>query len=157
LFVYQKLFDFTLVNPQTSIFGVEQHQDFFVSILQCSHTSNHPQKELAKFGYKSERKAENFINPAVYLELAEACCLNKAIQNFSPQKSANLGAFFSHISPLYVLQWIFFCHQVAEILACINKSKVTFSGSKAQKIGSVYHNFTTQSTEEGMSNHLGHN
>jgi hypothetical protein len=45
---------------------------------------------------------------------------------------------------------------VAEILACINKSKVTFSGGKPQKIGSLYHNFTTQSMEEGMSNHLGH-
>jgi hypothetical protein len=91
------------------------------------------------------------------LGLAEACCLNKPISEFFPQKSGNFGAFFSHISPLYVLHWIFFCHQVAEILACINKSKVTFSGSKPQKIGSPYHNFTTQSMEEGMSNHLGHN
>jgi hypothetical protein len=41
-------------------------------------------------------------------------------------------------------------------MACINKSKVTFSSSKPQKIGSPYHNFTTRSMEEGMSNHLGH-
>jgi hypothetical protein len=59
LFVYKKLFDFTLVNSQTSIFDVGQYQGFFVPILQCSHTSNHTQEELAKFGYKSESKAEN--------------------------------------------------------------------------------------------------
>jgi hypothetical protein len=52
--------------------------------LQCSHTSNHPQEELAKFGYKSEGKAENFMNPTVYWILAEACCLNKAIPELFP-------------------------------------------------------------------------
>jgi hypothetical protein len=86
LFLYQKSFGFTLVNPQTSILGVEQHQGFFVSILQCSHTRNHPQEELSKFGHKSERKGENFMSPAIYLGLAEARCLNKAISEFFPSK-----------------------------------------------------------------------
>jgi hypothetical protein len=27
---------------------------------------NHPQEELAKFGYKLERKVENFKNPAMF-------------------------------------------------------------------------------------------
>jgi hypothetical protein len=85
LIVYQKSFGFTLVHSQISIFGVEQHQGFFVSMLQCNHTSNHPQEELSKFGHKSQRKGENFMNPVIYLGLAEAC-LNKAISEFFPSK-----------------------------------------------------------------------
>jgi hypothetical protein len=33
----------------------------------CHHTGNHPQEELAKFGYKSERKVEKFKIPAYIL------------------------------------------------------------------------------------------
>jgi hypothetical protein len=33
-------------------------QGFFLPILWCSHTRDHPQEELAKFGYSSERTEE---------------------------------------------------------------------------------------------------
>jgi hypothetical protein len=33
---------------------------FLLLVLWCSHIGDCPQEELAKFGYKSERKAENF-------------------------------------------------------------------------------------------------
>jgi hypothetical protein len=33
---------------------------FFFSILWGRQSSNHPQKDLAKFGYKLERKVEKF-------------------------------------------------------------------------------------------------
>ncbi len=41
---------------------------FFLSfflILWCSCTGNHPQEELVEFGYKLEKKIENFRNPAI--------------------------------------------------------------------------------------------
>jgi hypothetical protein len=48
-------------------------QGFFFSILLGSHTSDYPQEELAKFGYRSERKMEKCKNPtkilATYLNL----------------------------------------------------------------------------------------
>jgi len=39
----------------------------------------HPQEELAKFGYKSERKIENFKNVAIFLQASGTYCLNMVI------------------------------------------------------------------------------
>jgi hypothetical protein len=33
---------------------------YIFSVLGCSHTGDHPQEEVAKFGYKSEKKVEKF-------------------------------------------------------------------------------------------------
>jgi hypothetical protein len=38
----------------------------------------HPQEELAKFGYKSERKIEN-LNVAIFLQPSGTYCLNMVI------------------------------------------------------------------------------
>jgi hypothetical protein len=38
----------------------------FLPILQCSYIGHHPQKELTKFGYRSDRKVERFKNPVIY-------------------------------------------------------------------------------------------
>jgi hypothetical protein len=45
------------------------------SIVQCSHNGDHPQEDLAKFGYRSEKKVEklrtlldsNNIQPIVHV------------------------------------------------------------------------------------------
>ncbi len=42
----------------------------FFPILLCNHTGDCPEEELAKFGYKSERKVEKFKNPAIFLQPA---------------------------------------------------------------------------------------
>jgi hypothetical protein len=39
----------------------------------------HPQEDLAKFGYKSERKIENFKNVAIFLQPSGTYCLNMVI------------------------------------------------------------------------------
>ncbi len=41
----------------------------FFSILWHSHTCNHPQEELAKFGYTSERKVKKFKNHTLFWRL----------------------------------------------------------------------------------------
>ncbi len=46
---------------------LEMHNHSFLPILWCSHNGNHPQEELAKFGYKSERKVENLKNLVIFL------------------------------------------------------------------------------------------
>jgi hypothetical protein len=60
--------------------------------LQCSHTSSHPQQELAKFGYWSERKVEFFIR--ILLNILEPICLNMAISDLFSLKSGDFDAFF---------------------------------------------------------------
>jgi hypothetical protein len=39
---------------------------FIFPFLFCSHIVDHPQEELAKFGYKSEKKVESFKIPSVW-------------------------------------------------------------------------------------------
>jgi hypothetical protein len=41
-------------------------------------TGDHPQEELAKFGYRSERKVEQFKNHAIYIYIG-TYCLNMTI------------------------------------------------------------------------------
>jgi hypothetical protein len=47
--------------------------------LWCSHTVHHPQGELAKFGYRSEMKVENFKNPAVFWPPVRTYCLKTMV------------------------------------------------------------------------------
>jgi hypothetical protein len=77
-----------------------QSRAFFPSILQCSHNRDHPQDELAKFGYRSETKIERFKNPAIFWQPAGTYCPNVAISSL---KSGNIGTFFIHKNALYEL------------------------------------------------------
>ncbi len=58
-------------------------QVFLLSILWCKQTTDHRQEELAKFGYRSEKKLGKHKNPAIFLQPAVTCCLNMAIPNQS--------------------------------------------------------------------------
>jgi hypothetical protein len=62
--------------------------------LWCSHTGHHPQEELAKFDYKSERKVEIFKNPTIVLQPAGTCCQNIVIWESFPLNLATLVHFF---------------------------------------------------------------
>jgi hypothetical protein len=64
----------------------------FSSILWCSHSDNHPPKELVKFGYRPERKVERLRNPAVFWWPLGTYCLNmKALERKkNPQKTGLL-------------------------------------------------------------------
>ncbi len=66
----------------------------FVSLQFCDVAthSSHPQQELAKFGYRSERKVEFFIR--ILLNILEPVCLNMAISDLFSLKSGDFGAFF---------------------------------------------------------------
>lgn len=57
--------------------------NFFFSVLSGKRTSNCPHRELAKFGYSSERKVESFC---IYWRYVLAFGLNMAAF-FSPKKS----------------------------------------------------------------------
>ncbi len=77
---------------------------FLYAVLCCSDTGNHPQEELAKFGYLSERKVENFKNPTIFQQLfAETYCLNMA----SSEKTFSLGNFGTFFPQKFTLD-IFF-------------------------------------------------
>jgi hypothetical protein len=65
---------------------------FFFSILWCNHTSDHAQEELARFGYRSERKVENVKNLAIFWQPAGT--------NISSLRSCALAHFF-HKNPFY--------------------------------------------------------
>jgi len=47
--------------------------------LSATLVIDHPQDELAKFGYRSEKKVKNFKNLAIVWRFAETYCLNMAI------------------------------------------------------------------------------
>ncbi len=55
---------------------------FVFSNLWCTHIGNHP---LSKNGYRSERKVENFKNPAIFWWPAGTCSLNVAISEKIPE------------------------------------------------------------------------
>jgi hypothetical protein len=56
---------------------------FFFSFFQFHAVAAtpviHPQEELAKFGYKSERKIENFKSVAIFLQPSGTYCLKMVI------------------------------------------------------------------------------
>jgi hypothetical protein len=72
--------------------------------LLCSHISDHPQEELAKFGYKSERKVESFKIPSIVWWPIGTYCLNMALKKkLNPWKCGDFGAF---LFTQFFLVWV---------------------------------------------------
>ncbi len=67
---------------------------YFYSILWGWWTGNRPQEDLAKFGYRSQRRAEIFGYLTIFLQHATPSSLNLAISQFFPQNMANLERKF---------------------------------------------------------------
>ncbi len=65
--------------------------------------------ELAKFGYKSQRKVENFKNPTYYILATSWNLFSKfgQFQNFFPGNMANLAHVFIQTNLLYESHWNF--------------------------------------------------
>jgi len=55
---------------------------FFFPILWCCHICYHPQEDLAKFGYKSDREANHFQNPTTVCRPICCCKLLSKSLNF---------------------------------------------------------------------------
>jgi len=91
-----KIISYWCISHESSIISMHRKLLFF-PILWCSHTSDHPQEELAKFGYSLlERKVENFQNPSIFWRPAGTYCLNRVTLDKSiPQNMAILAPFFS--------------------------------------------------------------
>jgi len=51
----------------------------FLQFLLCRQTGDHPQEDLAKFGYRSDAKVRNFKNLFIFWLPAEFCSRNLAI------------------------------------------------------------------------------
>jgi hypothetical protein len=62
---------------------------FFFPTLWCSHTGDHPQEKLAKFGYKSEKKVKK-NKESCYDLVTCSYCLSMII---SEKKSLKKGPF----------------------------------------------------------------
>jgi len=93
--------------------------------LSCHYTlsiaSNklpNPLEHLAKFGYRSNRKVENFRNPDIlfWWQCVETYCLNLTIS----ENKYTLGHFFQE-NPFYEWNWLFFFHQPEKL--CPNKKR----------------------------------
>jgi hypothetical protein len=70
-----------------------------------------PQKELAKFGYRQERKVQNLKNPPIFCSPVGTHCLNMAISEpFFPQNLTTLFAFFPQESLVPVSMDFFGCY-----------------------------------------------
>jgi hypothetical protein len=70
---------------------------FFCSNLWGRRVGNHPDEELAKFGYRSERKLEKLMNCALFWQHARTYCLNIVNSIFFPKKafvSTTLAFFY---------------------------------------------------------------
>ncbi len=52
----------TLSSPKK----IQSRVFFLPSSISSLHWANHPQENLATFGYRSQRKAENFNNPVIF-------------------------------------------------------------------------------------------
>jgi hypothetical protein len=84
----------------------ENWDGFSFSMLWCNNnnTGNNPQEELAKCGYKSERKVK-LKNPAMLWWLAGTYCVSKVIsEGKNSSKSGNFDEFFCQNNPSYV--WV---------------------------------------------------
>ncbi len=103
-----KIISYWCISHESSIISMHRKLLFF-PILWCSHTSDHPQEELAKFGYSLlERKVENFQNPSIFWRPAGTYCLNRVTLDKSiPQNMAILAPFFFTKISLHELPWIF--------------------------------------------------
>ncbi len=83
---------------------------FLFSILWCSHTGYHSQEELAKFGYRSERKVEKCKNTAIFSWSVGIYWLNKVISEKNSSETGDFGAFFSQNSFVWVVLNFFCVH-----------------------------------------------
>jgi hypothetical protein len=70
---------------------------FFFQFLWCSQTGDHPQEEIAKFGYMSERKVPTLQESSYIL----TTCWNPLSKcgDFRIEIPQNLAKFFSHENP----------------------------------------------------------
>jgi len=68
----------------------------FFPNLWHSQTGDHPQEDLAKFGYIRDVKVKNFKNPNILL-LPTGPCYRKIRQLIFFLESGDLGPFFSKI------------------------------------------------------------
>jgi hypothetical protein len=65
-------------TTENTVLKICPKQGLFLPILWCSHTGNHPQEELAKFGYSSERTEEKLRILLYFVVMLEAYCPNMA-------------------------------------------------------------------------------
>ncbi len=76
----------------------------FLSVCSSAYynTGNHPWEELAKFGYRSERKVEKFKNPAIFWQPAGICCINMVTLAlfFSPESFVRAALKFFWVTNL---------------------------------------------------------
>jgi hypothetical protein len=103
-------------NFKYSIWGCwKQVFYFYNSIFWSTYMGNHPEEELAKFGYRSKKKSRKFKSDAIFWWHALTYCLNMLISHKkNPWNVDHFVAFFPQKS--YV--WItleFFPHKVAKI------------------------------------------
>jgi hypothetical protein len=93
----------------------------FPPILWGRWSHDHPLEHLAKFGYRSDRKVENFRNPDIlFWWHAETYSLNLTISEKKSLNSDTLGHFFQE-NPFYEWHWLFFFHQAEKF--CPNKKR----------------------------------
>jgi hypothetical protein len=73
---------------------------------------DHPQEDLAKFGYRSERKVEMFRNYVIFWWYARIYCPNMAISEIKSNScNVELWAIFSKITLHICHIGLFFGHQ----------------------------------------------
>ncbi len=76
--------------------GLNSWQSLVFQFLWCSQTGDHPQEDLAKFGYKPYLKVENFKNPFIFLTTRWNLLLKSGELNFiSLLKPGKMRAIFS--------------------------------------------------------------
>jgi len=105
-------------NRQLTYFTNLKKQDcfwigvfLFPPILWGRWSHDHPLEDSAKFGYRSDRKVENFRNPDIlFWWRVETYCLNLTISENKSLKSDTLGHFFQE-NPFSEWHWLFFFHQ----------------------------------------------
>jgi len=100
---------------------------FFFPILWDFCTGDHPQEDLAKFGYRSERKVEYCWYPIIYWRQSRTNNLNIMNSTFfwSPNmktlshffKKALLYTSCSH--PFFGHQVVKFCHKKNTLCVCV--------------------------------------
>ncbi len=71
--------------------------------------NDHPQEDLAKFGYRSERKVEMFRNYVIFWWYARIYCPNMAISEIKSNScNVELWAIFFQNNPSYLSHWVVF-------------------------------------------------
>ncbi len=109
------------------------------SILWCSHTCEIIHKrELAKFGYRLERKVEQFMNPAIYFgDLLEPTV--QKWQLYQKQNSSNFvdfGTFFFSCFSFFFFPQKSFALVSLDLFSSPSAKK--FPGKKKKKLPRIY-------------------